>query len=75
MSDPTLTSTDRAHHALARIAALLGCSVDVFHGFGTAADEGRDTCELVRLWTAIGSDEGRRAVLECAQAIVRTQRS
>ena len=54
------------------IADILGCSVEHFLN-GSISKELDDTAEMLRLWSAIDTEEGRRAALNVTRAIVEAQ--
>ena len=56
------------------IADIIGCSVEDFLN-GPLSEELKDTAEMFRLWSAINTEEGRRATLNVARAIVEAQAS
>ena len=56
------------------IADIVGCSVEDFLN-GSVSRELDDTAEMLRLWSAINTEEGRRAALNVARAIVEAQAS
>lgn len=65
-----LRAADRAR--LSTIAELVGCSVEDFLN-GSTSREWDDTAEMLRLWSEISTEDGRRAALNVTRAIVATQ--
>lgn len=59
---------------LSMIADILGCSIEHFLN-GSASKELDDTAEMFRLWSAIDTEDGRRAALNVTRAIVEAQDS
>lgn len=65
--------SERTARTLKRIAMALRCTVDEL---ASGKDDGHivaETRELLTLWDAIDSDDGRRTVLDVARAVVRAQ--
>lgn len=59
---------------LGMIADIVGCSVENFLD-GSVSVELDDTAEMLRLWSAIRTGEGRRVALNAMRTIVEAQGS
>ena len=77
MDMPTLhildSITDRnSLEKLDTLAQALGCSTDLFFDAPGQPTTG-DTAQLLQMWIAIRSPEGRQAVFACAREVLKAQ--
>lgn len=57
---------------LARLAQVLGCTPDRFFN-EVHAGTGKDTAQLIQMWLAIRSPEGREAVFAFVTEVLRSE--
>lgn len=67
--------SERTAETLKRIATALRCTVEDLVGSKDDGNPFLETQELLTLWDAIFSDEGRQRVLKTAREVVRAQKA
>ena len=73
MSDDPASDAKRSASAIRRVADALGCPVETLYGEHDGSDAIVSASELIRLWLAIDTPEGRCRVLACARAVLAEQ--
>lgn len=71
MSNGSSPSSDPARHALERVAASLGCTVEALHSEEGLPAELVNLDELLGHWAALRTDEQRQRVLHAAREAVQ----